>query len=56
MNLIPTAKLRWVERGTTIGNDPNVPRILQQWWAEDLPGYMRAEAKGEWRDVESVRE
>jgi hypothetical protein len=50
----PTAKLRFVER---IPVDPANPiplhsvRILQQWWAEDVPGYMRAGAQGEWRDV-----
>jgi hypothetical protein len=41
--LVPTTKLRWVERAGV--------QVLQQYWAEDLPGYMRAEAKGEWRDI-----
>lgn len=55
-NYVPTARLRFVAR---FGNekDPEVmptaiPRyVLQQWWAEPMPGYMRDVAKGEWRDV-----
>ena len=31
-------------------------RVLQVWWAEDIPSYMRNSAKGEWRDVPVERE
>ncbi len=48
-DLAPTARLRWVERGDGV-TAPTMP-VLQQWWAEDVPGYMRASAAGEWRDV-----
>lgn len=49
---VPTAKLRFVERPASLdAENCRTLRILQQYWAEDLPGYMRAEAKGEWRDV-----
>ncbi len=56
-DLQPTPKLRWVTRrdsqrpGTYV-----VQQILQQWFAEDMPGYMRDKAKGEWRDVDVVDE
>jgi hypothetical protein len=51
---VPTAKLRWIHRrddaaptsGLSIGGT-----VLQQWWAADVPGYMRRDAEGEWRDV-----
>jgi hypothetical protein len=29
-------------------------KVLQQYFAEDLPGYMRNDAKGDWRDVITV--
>ncbi len=62
-DLAPTARLRWVERATTadapmndavireIRGDRATDKILQQWWAADVPSYMRATAEGEWRDV-----
>lgn len=57
-NLAPTARLRWVERRPP--DDPvdgpasgGVRRVLQQWFAEPMPSYMRNQAKGEWRDVET---
>lgn len=51
-NYIPTARLRFVERPTSLdAENCRTLRILQQWWAEDLPGYMRKDATGEWRDV-----
>jgi len=51
--LIPTARLRWVYRDG-VQSPPH--KFLQQWWAQDLPSYMRQEAVGEWRDVEVVSE
>lgn len=51
----PTPRLRFVERA--IQEIPDIgrrARILQQWWAPDLPGYMADEATGEWRDVPLV--
>jgi hypothetical protein len=42
---VPTPRLRWV--------GVPAPR-LQQWWAEDVPAYMRSTAAGEWRDVPQV--
>jgi hypothetical protein len=54
---VPTARLRWVER-----IDPPEPEdtfqrkrvFLQQWYSQDVPGYMRRDAEGEWRDVPTV--
>jgi len=37
--LAPTARLRFTSAGK-----------LQQWWAEDVPKYMRS-TSGEWKDV-----
>ena len=58
---VPTAKLRWVERPGTTGNftvggptgKDRVARrfVLQVWYSQDVPGYMRRDAEGEWRDV-----
>ncbi len=57
---VPTARLRFVERKdvaraedaeTGQAEIASVRYILQQWFAEDLPGYMRTSAAGEWRDV-----
>ncbi len=54
-DLAPTARLRWVER-TPPADSPaeanETVRVLQVWWAQDVPAYMRASALGEWRDVE----
>jgi hypothetical protein len=55
----PTARLRFVVRTVDITADmpPNFMkatrdmRILQQWYAPDMPGYMRDPTVGEWRDV-----
>ena len=52
--LVPTPQLRWVRRcalDEVFGRD-----VLQQWYAEDLPAYMRSQAKGEWRDVQTQPE
>jgi hypothetical protein len=50
--LAPTAKLRFLDRasGATMREV-----VLQQWWAPDVPSYMRDESQGEWRDVQVVR-
>jgi len=55
-NLVAQPRLRWVPRdGARVhASLPNF--VLQQWWAQDLPSYMRDVAKGEWRDVEVVKE
>lgn len=56
-NWAPTARLRWVERPVSDPPDPVRPGlVLQQWFTEDVPGYMRNNAAGEWRDVETVVE
>lgn len=50
--MAPTAMLRWVEKVPPQGNKPGKKSIvLQQWWTEDVPAYMRADSDGEWRDV-----
>ena len=54
--LVPTARLRWLKRPSSRPRRSEYESILQQWFAEDLPGYMRDTAKGEWRDVELVVE
>ena len=40
---VPTAKLRFVKREGAM--------ILEQWFTQDVPGYMRKSAEGEWRAV-----
>jgi hypothetical protein len=61
--LIPTARLRWVKRehrAPSMVNDAvgvlTLVDVLQQFWAQDMPAYMRDHATGEWRDVELVVE
>jgi hypothetical protein len=52
MTLEPTAKLRFVERAVSLdAENARTFKILQQWWAEPMPAYMRDHAAGEWRDV-----
>jgi len=51
---VQTAKLRFVHR--VIESQPAklsavTKLILQQWFAADVPGYMKNHAEGEWRDV-----
>jgi hypothetical protein len=48
--LAPTARLRFIEREGLTGLETPA-RILQQWFAPDMPGYMRDPNVGEWRDV-----
>lgn len=50
---VPTARLRW-ERREIFGDPVNTTRVLQQWYAADVPGYLRRTAEGEWRDVPEV--
>ena len=59
----PTSRLRWVQKSVPAAEQPPPKkgvaptvvmvecRVLQVWWAEDIPSYMRNSAKGEWRDV-----
>jgi hypothetical protein len=47
-NFVPTPKLRFVERDGA--------KILQQYFSEDVPNYMRNNSAGEWRDVETTQE
>jgi hypothetical protein len=57
--MIPTAKLRWVDRlggdgVKPVNKDDMYVRVLQQWWsAQSLDlGFGTIEiGKGEWRDV-----
>jgi len=52
-DLRPTPRLRWKR----IDDRTGPPQLyLQQWWAEDMPSYMRDQAKGEWRDVPTETE
>lgn len=49
--MIPTCKLRFVERDCYIKNgeafrEPFKQRVLQQWWASTIKV-----ASGEWRDI-----
>ena len=57
---VATARLRYVllemkqdleARGIANLPDSYKQRFLQQWFAPDVPGYMRRDAEGEWRDV-----
>jgi len=54
-DLRPTPRLRWIQRELKLG-ERGWGRDLQQWWAEDMPSYMRDQAKGEWRDVPTESE
>ena len=54
-NYVPTTRLRFIERAASLDAENSATlKVLQQYFAEDLPGYMRSEAKGEWRDVITV--
>jgi hypothetical protein len=53
----PTAKLRFVERAVSLDAENSATaRVLQQWFAPDVPKYMIDASQGEWRDVECVRQ
>jgi hypothetical protein len=58
VTLVPTARLRFVAFGMSdyiSGKRKRPPReILQQWFAQDVPDYMRDPKIGEWRDVPVV--
>jgi hypothetical protein len=56
--MIPTNRLRFVERAVVSMGDVKQVRILQQWWEESMTinlgwtGEMPiGQTKGEWRDV-----
>ena len=49
--LAPTPRLRWVLKPSTFEGMPP-EKVLQCYWAQDVPGYMRAQAVGKWYDVE----
>jgi hypothetical protein len=52
----PTTKLRFIEKESSLdAENAQTIRVLQQWWAPDVPEFMRGR-DGEWRDVECVRE
>lgn len=55
-DLAPTTRLRFERRA--VNDIPELPAhvrfVLQQWWAPNVPGYMRSESVGEWRDVPVV--
>ena len=54
--LVPTERLRFVKREVPVpGATPIELRILQQWYAIDMPKYMRS-GEGEWRDVPLMTE
>jgi hypothetical protein len=61
-SMVPTHRLRFVERETKDPNNFKTVRILQQWWApfrtfSDGYGYQTVELKGgEWRDVQVEEE
>jgi hypothetical protein len=54
-NLVAQPRLRWVKRASK-RRDFDHSYTLQQFFAQDIPSYMRDVAKGEWRDVEVVVE
>jgi hypothetical protein len=48
----PTTRLRFVERAMSLdAENCRTVRILQQWWAPDVPKYMIDASQGEWRDI-----
>jgi hypothetical protein len=48
---VRTPILRFVERQVKDGKRTATIRVLQQWWAPNMPSYMN-NGEGEWRDVE----
>lgn len=51
--LSPTARLRFIERAVSLdAENCRTLKILQQFWAPDVPKYMVDSSQGEWRDVE----
>jgi len=50
--LSPTARLRFVERAVSLdAENCRTLKILQQFWAPDVPKYMVDSSQGEWRDI-----
>jgi hypothetical protein len=57
MTLEPTPRLRWVERAAGSALDDNATmHVLQQWWAPQMPAYMRDPNVGEWKDIELAQD
>lgn len=54
MTLVATPTLRIVKRTVAENPVPWTRDVLQQWWAPDVPGFMRSDNEGEWRDVPVV--
>jgi hypothetical protein len=54
-NFKPTARLRFVLRKPVSENSCDLNampvRILQQWFAPNVPAYMVDPTQGEWRDI-----
>lgn len=48
--LAPTPYLKWVKRPGGTPRRPATIYTLKQWFAPDVPDYMRS-SDGEWRDV-----
>jgi hypothetical protein len=56
IKLAPTTKLRFVEKESSLdAENAQTIIILQQFWAPDVPEFMRGK-DGEWRDVECFRD
>ena len=58
---VPTPRLRWLSRAHKVTMDDSgtetttMDAVLQCWWAQDLPSYMkRGNEEGEWRDVPMI--
>ena len=50
--MAPTPRLRFVERAVSLDAEScRTVKILQQWWAPNVPSYMVDPSQGAWRDV-----
>ena len=62
--LAPTAQLRWVWRAVRTGDATETGatfvvkrrRVLEQYWDQDVPDYMRSRRGGEWREIDEYEE
>jgi hypothetical protein len=54
----PTTRLRFVNYTSPLNASPvsGARKILQQWWAPNMPAYMQDPTVGEWRDVPLMEE
>ena len=56
-DFVPTTRLRFAWREVALQRGPVIEiaahrvKVLQQWFAPNVPGYMSDPAVGEWRDV-----